>query len=310
MRVIRGLPPSADGPVALTIGNFDGVHRGHQAMLARLIEAAEDLRAAAGGADLRSASARILRAGDARRRACRRCATSSSCFARYGVATDVSSRASTQRLAALAAGSVHRRRAGARGSARAGCWSATISASARAAPAISRLLRAHARDVQRRGDAHRRGRRRARVVAPRCARRSPPATSTHAAALLGRPYAIAAASRTATSSAATWAFRRPTCRCGACRRVAGIFAVRVHGLGAAPRDGRGEPRRAPDGQRGRRAAARSVPVRFRRSDLRPAHRRRVPAQAARRGTLRRPRHADAADSRRRRAGARLFRAQR
>jgi riboflavin kinase/FMN adenylyltransferase len=30
--------------VALTIGNFDGVHRGHQAMLARLIEAADDLR--------------------------------------------------------------------------------------------------------------------------------------------------------------------------------------------------------------------------------------------------------------------------
>jgi len=29
--------------VALTIGNFDGVHRGHQAMLARLIDAAEDL---------------------------------------------------------------------------------------------------------------------------------------------------------------------------------------------------------------------------------------------------------------------------
>ncbi len=43
MRVIRGLPSSSDGPVALTIGNFDGVHRGHQAMLSRLIEAAEDL---------------------------------------------------------------------------------------------------------------------------------------------------------------------------------------------------------------------------------------------------------------------------
>jgi riboflavin kinase / FMN adenylyltransferase len=44
VRVIRGLPASADIPVALTIGNFDGVHRGHQAMLARLTEGAEDLR--------------------------------------------------------------------------------------------------------------------------------------------------------------------------------------------------------------------------------------------------------------------------
>jgi len=44
VRIHRGLPARSDGPVALTIGNFDGVHRGHQAMLARLIEAAEDLR--------------------------------------------------------------------------------------------------------------------------------------------------------------------------------------------------------------------------------------------------------------------------
>jgi riboflavin kinase/FMN adenylyltransferase len=43
VRVYRGLPSSAAAPVALTIGNFDGVHRGHQAMLDRLIEAAEDL---------------------------------------------------------------------------------------------------------------------------------------------------------------------------------------------------------------------------------------------------------------------------
>ena len=43
MRVFRGLPSSAIPPIALTIGNFDGVHRGHQAMLTRLIEAAEDL---------------------------------------------------------------------------------------------------------------------------------------------------------------------------------------------------------------------------------------------------------------------------
>ncbi len=44
MRIYRGLPVGTEGPVALTIGNFDGVHRGHQAMLARLKEAADDLR--------------------------------------------------------------------------------------------------------------------------------------------------------------------------------------------------------------------------------------------------------------------------
>ena len=43
MHVYRGLPSSFATPIALTIGNFDGVHRGHQAMLGRLIEAAEDL---------------------------------------------------------------------------------------------------------------------------------------------------------------------------------------------------------------------------------------------------------------------------
>ena len=44
VRVQRQLTGAPDAPVALTIGNFDGVHRGHQAMLARLVEAAEDLR--------------------------------------------------------------------------------------------------------------------------------------------------------------------------------------------------------------------------------------------------------------------------
>jgi riboflavin kinase/FMN adenylyltransferase len=42
VQVFRGFPPARQY-VALTIGNFDGVHRGHQAMLSRLLEASEDL---------------------------------------------------------------------------------------------------------------------------------------------------------------------------------------------------------------------------------------------------------------------------
>ena len=43
MRITRHFDSDPAQPLALTIGNFDGVHRGHQAMLARLVEAAEDL---------------------------------------------------------------------------------------------------------------------------------------------------------------------------------------------------------------------------------------------------------------------------
>jgi riboflavin kinase/FMN adenylyltransferase len=40
MLITRGSPKRSQRPVALTIGNFDGVHRGHQAMLARVVDAA------------------------------------------------------------------------------------------------------------------------------------------------------------------------------------------------------------------------------------------------------------------------------
>jgi riboflavin kinase / FMN adenylyltransferase len=43
MKIFRGLPPPASRvPVALTIGNFDGVHRGHQALLAEVVAAARE----------------------------------------------------------------------------------------------------------------------------------------------------------------------------------------------------------------------------------------------------------------------------
>ena len=43
MRIHLGTPASCDRPMALTIGNFDGVHLGHQAMLHALKLAAEPL---------------------------------------------------------------------------------------------------------------------------------------------------------------------------------------------------------------------------------------------------------------------------
>lgn len=43
MRISRGLPAAAEGPTAFTIGNFDGVHLGHEAMLDELTRASRRL---------------------------------------------------------------------------------------------------------------------------------------------------------------------------------------------------------------------------------------------------------------------------
>ncbi|MGB1563671.1 MAG: bifunctional riboflavin kinase/FAD synthetase [Sinimarinibacterium flocculans] len=49
MELVRGLHnlPDSAGPCVLTIGNFDGVHRGHQALISRTVEHARRLGAAA-----------------------------------------------------------------------------------------------------------------------------------------------------------------------------------------------------------------------------------------------------------------------
>ena len=136
MQVFRGLPPAADVPIALTIGNFDGVHRGHQAMLSRLVEAADDLALPPAVltfdpppreffAQATRAAAAVVAARQARavRRARRR----------------PHLRRALRRTARLAR---RRRRSSTpcscAGSARAGCWWARTSASARAARATSR----------------------------------------------------------------------------------------------------------------------------------------------------------------------------
>jgi len=233
MRIYRGLPALADGPVALTIGNFDGVHRGHQAMLARLIEAAEDLRLPSAVLTF-DPHPREFFAKEAAPPRLSRLRQKLDVFRAFGIDRTIIARFD-RNLAAMTPESfiddVLVRRLDARwvlvgddfrfGRARAGNLA---------------VLRAHATTFSVEG---------MRTVAVDMERASSSAVRealaagnlARAAALLGRPYAISGRvahgrklGRSLGFPTANIPLRHPPA-------LSGIFAVRVHGLGPAPRTG-------------------------------------------------------------------------
>jgi len=233
VRIIRGLPAVADQPVALTIGNFDGVHRGHQAMLTRLIEAAEDLCLppavltfdphpreffAPDGAPARLSTLR----------------GKLEMFSAYGVARTYIARFDAA-LAALTPDAfvddVLVRRLATRwvlvgddfrfGRARAGDLA---------------TLRRHARrfSVEAMGTVDVDGERASSTAVREALARGELA---HAAALLGRPYAISGRVAHGTKLGRTLGFPTANLTLRHKPALSGVFAVRVHGLGAVPRAG-------------------------------------------------------------------------
>ena len=232
MRVFRGLPSSADGPVALTIGNFDGVHRGHQAMLSRLTEAAEDLALPPAVLTF-DPHPREFFARDTPPPRLSTLRTKLECFAEFGIARTYIARFDG-RMAALTPETfiddVLIRRLGIRwllvgedfrfGKGRAGDI-ATLRAAARSFSVES--MRTVAVDGER-----------ASSTAVRDALAA--GNFAHAAALLGRPFAIAGRVAHGAKLGRNLGFPTANLRLKRAPPVAGVFAVRVHGLDAAPHD--------------------------------------------------------------------------
>jgi cytidyltransferase-like protein len=81
MQVFRGVPERATTSTVLTIGNFDGVHRGHRALLAELKAKARELALPATVLTFEP-HPRELFAPTRRRRGWPACATRSNCWPR------------------------------------------------------------------------------------------------------------------------------------------------------------------------------------------------------------------------------------
>ncbi len=233
MRVIRGLPSSSDGPVALTIGNFDGVHRGHQAMLSRLTEAAEDLALPSAVLTFDPPPREFFAPGSAPPRVSS-LRSKLECFANLGIARTIIARFD-QRLACLSPGEfiaeVLVRRLNVRwvlvgedfrfGKGRAGDI-----ATLRAAATTFSVEAMRTVSVENE---------RASSTAVRRALSS--GNLAHAAAMLGRPFTMAGRVAHGAKLGRSLGFPTANIRLKRMPPVSGIFAVRVHGIGKTPLPG-------------------------------------------------------------------------
>lgn len=233
MQVIRGMPAAADAPVALTIGNFDGVHRGHQAMLARLCEAAEDLALPPAVLTFDPHPREFFAPGSAPPRLSS-LRSKFELFRALGVARTIVARFD-HRLAALSPDEfiedVLVRRLGTRwvlvgedfrfGKGRAGSL-ATLRAAAKTFSVEA--MRTVAVDGER--------------ISSTAVRQALTAGRLdHAAALLGRPFTIAGRVAHGAKLGRDLGFPTANVKINGMPPVAGVFAVRVHGLDVRPHDG-------------------------------------------------------------------------
>jgi len=233
VRVIRGLPSSSDGPVALTIGNFDGVHRGHQAMLSRLIEAAEDLALPSAVLTFDPHPREFFAPGSAPPRLSSLRSKLES-FAELGVARTIVARFDS-RLAALSPQAfiedVLVRRLGVRwvlvgGDFRFGKGRAGDIATLRAAAKTFSVEAMRTVSVENE---------RASSTAVRNALAS--GNLGHAAAMLGRPFTISGRVAHGAKLGRALGFPTANVRLRRLPPVSGVFAVRLHGIGETPLPG-------------------------------------------------------------------------
>ena len=294
MVVTHGSLQRARGRCALTIGNFDGVHRGHRALIERVTAKARELELDLLRPDLRAASARILRPrGGARaphaaarqaradrgrrrraraRRALRRGALPRCSPERFiedvlvrGLGTRWLLVGRDFRFGARRAGdfATLRRRAHGTASTSSRCPTSLFDGERVSSSAVRAALAA--------GDFD--------------ARRAPARASVHASA---------AASRTARSSAASLGF--PTANI-VLRRPPPLSGHLRGGGGRPSGPRRGERRQAPDGEPGAAAAARGASASIGSATCTASTCGCVPEETARRAEVRRPRRLCAAGDR-------------